>query len=260
MIPCGLCHSMFRRSHVWSRLISCDLSNKITKLNPLTKHRTYCDTTTDKTASPSLSIAEQNRQRALKYLSENLKQHPTKTSSEQPTAAGMNEEHSDLSRFLTDTDTDGEDLDSSKKTRQKPDAKTEAMKRIRKYIPNVTGNLPDMETIERIIQNEHGGFDIRLIDVRNKASFADWMIIVTALSDSHVVAIADGLQKDMNAAGVKVGNGRVSICGRDDGDWVVVDVGTLVVHVMTDEARQHYQIESIWNEEYNNDESLNEGI
>lgn len=204
-------------------------------------------------ATTATSISEQNRQRAIKYLQEqgaqtinsrfeivekeaNLK---IKTSSTTADEEGQ-EELADTAE-LSDEITRGEE--------RREDARIEAKKRILKYIPHVTGIIPDVKTLCTMLEAEHGGRNVVAIDVSNKASFANWIIVTTGLSVSHVIAIADGVQKDMRAAGVRVGGNDVTLCGRDAGDWIAIDVGGVVIHVMTEDTREHYDIETLWRSE-----------
>lgn len=195
------------------------------------------------------SISEQNKERAQKYLDRDFPSSSSPSSS-RPGDTGKLSESEDLfdPALVLGDDEHGARVDGGDGYTRglKRDAKQEALKRVTKYMPIVSGTVPTLETMQKLLENDHGATDIRILDVREKASFADWMIIATGLSNTHVVAIADGLQKDMCVAGVKVADKQVTLCGRDDGDWVVVDIGNVIVHVMTEESRSHYDLEGVW--------------
>lgn len=211
------------------------------------QHKALCDK-----AQTDLSIAEQNRQRALKYLRrENVT--PSQLIQGNTNAVLTDEEvTTEDSVVISDTgDITVDAIEDTHEQGRKIGAKVMAEQRVRKYIPQVTGEMPDMTTLQKMMEVEHGARDVVVLDVRDTASFANWMVVATGLSVPHVIAIADGVQKDMRAAGVRVGKGDVNVCGRDAGDWVAVDVGSVVVHVMTEEVRLHYNLERLWGTELN---------
>lgn len=84
--------------------------------------------------------------------------------------------------------------------------------------------------------------DIVTIDVRGKSSITDIMIICTGTSTRHVMSIADHLIQESRYAGmIPLGSE-----GRGIGDWVVVDLGEIIVHVMEEESRKLYELEKLW--------------
>lgn len=209
--------------------------------------KTKAENQLDSRPTPS-SISKQNKERAQKYLDRDF---PSSSLSSRPDGTtGPLSESEDLfdPALILGDDEDAARVDGGDGYTKglKRDAKTEALKRVTKYMPIVSGAVPTLETMQKLLENDHGATDVTILDVRDKASFADWMIVATGLSHTHVVAIADGLQKDMCVTGVKVADKQVALCGRDDGDWVVVDIGNVVVHVMTEESRAHYNLEGVW--------------
>ncbi|GAA0486961.1 MULTISPECIES: ribosome silencing factor [Tatumella] len=84
--------------------------------------------------------------------------------------------------------------------------------------------------------------NIIAIDVRGKSSITDCMVICTGTSNRHVVSIADHLAQESRAAGVS----PLGTDGKDDGEWVVVDLGEVIVHIMQEESRQLYELEKLW--------------
>ncbi len=85
--------------------------------------------------------------------------------------------------------------------------------------------------------------DITVLDVRGKNSITDFMILCTGNSKRHVSAIANHVAKEAVAAKIKLLGSE----GIRDGEWVVIDLGDAIVHVMQDEQRQLYQLEKLWN-------------
>lgn len=86
--------------------------------------------------------------------------------------------------------------------------------------------------------------EIVTIDVRKQTNVTDYMIIASGRSSRHVKAIASTLMEKMKAAG----NAALGENGSETGDWVLVDFGDFVVHVMQPDARALYNLEGLWQE------------
>ena len=83
------------------------------------------------------------------------------------------------------------------------------------------------------------------IDIHNKSSLGDFMVVTSGRSTRHVGAIADHLVDDLKAAGI----GPLRIEGLPNCDWVLIDAGDLIVHVFRPEVREFYNIEKMWSGE-----------
>ena len=86
------------------------------------------------------------------------------------------------------------------------------------------------------------GRDIVSLDVRKLTSLFDKVVIATADSSRQASAMARNLQEKIKAAGGKV----YGIEGEQSGDWVLVDLGAIVVHIMQPSIREHYNLEELW--------------
>lgn len=86
------------------------------------------------------------------------------------------------------------------------------------------------------------GADILTIDVRDKTSIADYMLICTGTSNRQLNALVDNVRDKVKAACLK----SLSEEGKGDSDWVLLDLGDVIVHVMTAAARQFYDLERLW--------------
>jgi len=84
--------------------------------------------------------------------------------------------------------------------------------------------------------------DIKTIDVQGKSSITDFMIVCTGTSKRHVVSIAEHVAKESKLAGIE----PLGVDGEAEGEWVVVDMGSTIVHVMQEEHRELYQLEKLW--------------
>jgi ribosome-associated protein len=84
--------------------------------------------------------------------------------------------------------------------------------------------------------------DVQVLDVRGKTSITDIMIIASGTSDRHVKSIAQTVAFQVKEAG----EAPLGTEGLDDGEWALVDVNGVVVHVMQPKVRDFYQLERLW--------------
>ncbi|RDV26124.1 ribosome silencing factor [Alteromonas aestuariivivens] len=84
--------------------------------------------------------------------------------------------------------------------------------------------------------------DVIELDVKGKSSITDTMIVCSGNSKRHVIAIAENLMLEAKHAGLA----PLNVEGKDTGEWVLVDLGEIIVHVMQDETRDFYQLEKLW--------------
>ncbi len=89
------------------------------------------------------------------------------------------------------------------------------------------------------------GEDVVALDVHEVSSFADGFVLATGNSDRHVRTIADGV---IECAKKELGEQPLGIEGLDDGRWVLIDLGDVVVHVFQREVREHYDLERLWSD------------
>ncbi len=100
------------------------------------------------------------------------------------------------------------------------------------------------EELLKIVQNEleeRKGQFIKVLDVIGKTSITDYMVIVTATSERHAKALCDYVlerikNQGVNPLGVEGGNT----------EWVLVDLGDVILHIMTAQSREFYQLEKLW--------------
>lgn len=86
------------------------------------------------------------------------------------------------------------------------------------------------------------GQDIIALDVQGKSSITDCMIICTGTSTLHVMSIAEHVIKESRAIGMQL----FGMKGQAASDWIVVDLGEVIVHVMQEESRRMYELEKLW--------------
>lgn len=84
--------------------------------------------------------------------------------------------------------------------------------------------------------------DVREIDVRGKTSIADLLIIASGTSTRHVKSLADEVVKFVKRAGML----PLGVEGQSEAEWVLVDLGDIIVHVMLPRIREFYGLERLW--------------
>ncbi len=86
--------------------------------------------------------------------------------------------------------------------------------------------------------------EIKVLDVRGMSSITDYMIIASGSSNRQVAAIADNVTKKVKEQGYR----PLGEEGANEGEWVLVDLGDIIVHVMQPQVRDFYQLEKLWGE------------
>lgn len=103
-------------------------------------------------------------------------------------------------------------------------------------------NADELRDLSITILEDMKGADITHLDIRTLTPMADYMIICSGRSSRHLQAMADEL-----ALKAKVNKIHpIHIEGPGDSEWILVDLGDVIVHVMTPNARAFYDLESLW--------------
>lgn len=84
--------------------------------------------------------------------------------------------------------------------------------------------------------------DIVSIDVREQTSITDYMLIASGTSSRHVAALSDNVVEKAKEAGYR----PLGVEGKSGGEWVLVDLSDVVVHIMQPATRQFYDLERLW--------------
>jgi ribosome-associated protein len=104
------------------------------------------------------------------------------------------------------------------------------------------------ETAVEALQNMKAE-DIVILDVGTRASFTDYMILASGNSSRHVNAIAGAVLDAAKESQIPI----LGTEGQDVGEWVLVDLGDAIVHVMQRDIREYYELEKLWGEELSSD-------
>jgi ribosome-associated protein len=95
----------------------------------------------------------------------------------------------------------------------------------------ITDALADMKALQ-----------VKLLDVRGLTDIADFMVIASGTSDRHVRSVAQRVVEKVKEAGFR----PLGVEGQQDGDWVLIDLSEVIVHVMLPRVREFYGLEKLW--------------
>lgn len=85
--------------------------------------------------------------------------------------------------------------------------------------------------------------DLRILHITELSSLADYLVIATGTSDRHVQAIAEAVRVELKQ---KHDSAPIAIEGLDDGRWVLIDYGDVMVHIFQEDVRKFYDLEGLW--------------
>ena len=98
-----------------------------------------------------------------------------------------------------------------------------------------------LKMVESVL-DERKGQNITTLDVIGKTSVTDYMVLATSTSERHAKALSDYVVEKVKASGFM----PLGVEGQQGSDWVLVDLGDVILHVMTAQAREFYQLEKLW--------------
>ena len=102
----------------------------------------------------------------------------------------------------------------------------------------------DLKSIILDTLDSNKALDIISIDLKNKSSMADYMIIASGNSSRHIQALSEQVLEKLKTNGVK--NSKIE--GKESLDWKLVDGIDLIVHIFNPDKRKFYELEKIWSE------------
>jgi ribosome-associated protein len=97
----------------------------------------------------------------------------------------------------------------------------------------------------KIIESEldlRKGLHITTLDVSKKTTITDYMVVVSATSSRHAKSLCDYVQVKVKELGVI----PLGMEGQLGSDWMLLDLGDVILHVMAGQAREYYQLEKLW--------------
>jgi ribosome-associated protein len=119
----------------------------------------------------------------------------------------------------------------AKTTAKRAAAPPANVRRIRPLLQVVEGALDEMKAV-----------NVRVLDVHKLTDIADTMVIASGNSDRHVRSIADRIVEHAKQGGFR----PMGVEGERDGEWVLVDLQDVIVHIMLPRVREFYRLENLW--------------
>ena len=105
-------------------------------------------------------------------------------------------------------------------------------------------NILDLKTIVVDTLDLNKAQDIVTIDLKDKSSMADYMIIASGTSSRHIQSLSEQVLEKLKDSGMK--NSKIE--GKESSEWKLVDGIDLIVHIFHPEKRKFYELEKIWSE------------
>jgi ribosome-associated protein len=109
--------------------------------------------------------------------------------------------------------------------------------------PGKAGNArASLKTVVLDALDDMKALDVKFLDVRGLTDIADFMVIASGTSDRHARSVAQRVVEKAKEAGFR----PHGVEGQQDGDWVLIDLNEMIVHVMLPRVREFYGLEKLW--------------
>lgn len=101
-----------------------------------------------------------------------------------------------------------------------------------------------MELLDFVVEKiaDMKGRDVVKLDVQKKSTITDFMVVCSGNSKKHVQSIGENIALAAKNSGMP----PIGVEGKESGEWVLVDLGSVIVHVMQEGTRDFYQLEKLW--------------
>jgi ribosome-associated protein len=96
-----------------------------------------------------------------------------------------------------------------------------------------------------VLLRDHKGGDVAVLDMRELNGWTDFFVIATVSSHTHLLGMLRHVKDFCRDRGIEILRGRRKIAREDE--WTLIDLGTVVVHLMTEKSRSFYELERLWN-------------
>jgi ribosome-associated protein len=106
--------------------------------------------------------------------------------------------------------------------------------------------LQSVELLDFVVEkiDDMKGRDVVKLDVQNKSTITDYMVVCSGNSKKHVQSIGENIALEAKNNGIP----PIGVEGKTSGEWVLVDLGSVIVHVMQESTRDFYELEKLWGE------------
>lgn len=102
------------------------------------------------------------------------------------------------------------------------------------------------ELLQKIIKilDDKKGIDIKYMEIKDITTIADYFIIASGTSSTHIKSLADNVEYELKKESIYPNK----IEGYESGTWILMDYGDIVIHIFTEQERENYKIEELWEE------------
>ena len=100
------------------------------------------------------------------------------------------------------------------------------------------------ELLNKIVKilDEKKAIDVKTIDIREKSSLADYMVVASGTSTTHIKALADNVEEELEKENIH----PHKIEGYNSNSWILMDYLDVIVNIFTEADREHYKLEDLW--------------
>ena len=104
--------------------------------------------------------------------------------------------------------------------------------------------ISDLKSLILKTLDTNKALDVISIDLKNKSSIADYMIIASGTSSRHIQALSEQVVEEIKMSGIK----NCKIEGNESNDWKLIDGIDIIIHIFNPEKRKFYELEKMWSE------------
>ena len=100
------------------------------------------------------------------------------------------------------------------------------------------------ELLDKILKilDEKKAIDVKAIDIKEKSSLADYMIVASGTSTTHIKALADNIEEELKKDNIL----PHKVEGYNSNSWILMDYLDVIVNIFTEAYREHYKLEDLW--------------
>lgn len=109
-------------------------------------------------------------------------------------------------------------------------------------------NVEEKLAIVKKACEDKNGIDMKVLDIKDLTSIADYFVVVSANASTGAKAIADEINRQLSEAGYD----EIKKEGYSSGRWILLDISDIIVHVFHKEEREYYNLERLWTEDLPN--------
>lgn len=102
----------------------------------------------------------------------------------------------------------------------------------------------ESKLLELIIEylEDKKGIDIKVMEVKEETTLSDYFVVVSGTSNTHIKALADNVEVELKKQNIYPNK----IEGYNTATWILMDYGDVIVHIFTEQERQNYKLEELW--------------